>query len=404
MNLMIDTRYVNQERYFSELSDIPAERGLQNMVSTGSITYRGDESFAYLLARYTQDLTRPENNRPLQRLPEIGWRLMAHRIGPFYFSEEVVHTRFVRDKRSWQRTDLYPTLSWPIRIASAMTLTPWGGYRPVRYQDVPSPGLSFDRNAVVQGVSLNTEWRGGRGEVTGLLDYEQVDAESRSDVFDIAGGLPAADDLDRIHRRESATLSITPRLLTADRMRELGSVRLTESYHIEPLAEMSDRYSDLRGEIAFHPTEGLSMKIDTLYNWAGQDFSAANADLHLTWENRLKTAIGGRFTRGEPLPQKGDPFNPHYLGDRLPASRIEFVTARLLANPNGTVRLAAQVYYNQEEHQSVERHYGLLYVRQCWFLSLAYQELPTRHELFFALHLSALKPPLPKRFAYLFDF
>jgi LPS-assembly protein len=407
LNLTIDARYVNQERYFSDFSDIPSERGLQNIVSNGSMTYRGDETFAYLLARYTQDLTQPGNHRPLQRLPEVGWRLMTHPVGPFYFSTEATHTRFVQDEQSWQRTDLFPTLSWPIRVASSVTLTPWSGYRPVKYH--PSSGSSFDRNAVVHGVSVNTEW-GNAGQVTSLLDYEFVDAESRSDVFGIAGAWPAADDLDWIHSRESVTLSIMPRLLTADRARTFGSARLTESYHIEPLSGAAsatgavDRYSDLRGEIAFHPTPALAVKMDSLYNWAIQDFSTANADLHLTWKNRLKTAIGGRFTRGDSLPQRGDPFNPRYLGDRLPASPIEFITARFLTNPNGTVRLAAQIYYDQEEHQSVEEHYGLLYVRQCWFLSLTYQDLPTRHELFFALHLSPLKPPLPKRFSYLFDF
>ncbi len=393
IDLKIDSRYVSEGNYLSELSDQTSDRASQSIVSNGLITYQGDQSIAYLLGRYTQDLTATINTKPLQRLPEAGWRLMAYPIGPFYFSAETTYTRFVKDKIDWQRIDLFPTLSWPIHLASAMTLTPWAGYRPVWYNHRPSTNDPFDCNAVVKGVAFNSELSGGRKRLATILNYEQVEAEDRSDVF-------VADDLDRIHSRESVTLSLNPRLLTQDQKQEWGSIRFTETYHIEPLAGNVDRYSDLRGEIAIRSV----FKIDSFYHWADHDFSAVNADLHLKGGEWIKMTVGERFSRGGVLPQKGDPFNPLYLGDSLPASRIEFITARLLVNPKGRIRLAVQTYYDQKQRQPIEMHYGLLYLTQCWSFTVAYQVLPNRDDIFFTVNLKGLGESSPKRFAYLFDF
>ncbi len=401
VHMNLHGQYLNQESFFSELSDSSLDRALQSMESNASVIYTGDASFAYLQARYTQDLTQPNNDKALQRLPEMGWSLMAYPIGPFYFSAETTYSRFLREDGSvpWERLDFFPRVSWPIRVGSGTTLTPWYGYRPVAYSQSAQTSDFFDRNAIVKAVDLNSEWGGVRGRLSNRLIYEQIRAEDRFDVFQ-------ADDLDRIHSRESVTLSLNPRLLKKGRGGEWASIRLTETVHMEPVSPSIGEYSDLRGELSVHPTSAFAFNVDTFYNWEDQKIPALRADLHLNLWDHLKVSIGERFTRGGVLPQKGDPFNPLYLGDLLPepASRVEFMTGRLLAKLGGSLRFATQVYYDKTGETPIETHYGFLYLKQCWSVILAYQELPNRNEVSFAVHLTGFGSTFPKRFSYLFDY
>ncbi|MFQ5780828.1 MAG: LPS-assembly protein LptD, partial [Nitrospiria bacterium] len=53
IHVKLDARYVNQTNQFQDLSDQTSDRALQEVESNIFLTYRGEESFAYLLARYT---------------------------------------------------------------------------------------------------------------------------------------------------------------------------------------------------------------------------------------------------------------------------------------------------------------------------------------------------------------
>ena len=68
------------------------------------------------------------------------------------------------------------------------------------------------------------------------------------------------------------------------------------------------------------------------------------------------------------------------------------------------MHLAAKAYYDRNEARPVAAHYGLMYLTECWSVTLAYQDLPERNELFFSVHLKGLGGTRPNRWAYLFDF
>jgi len=78
----LDIRKVNENTHFQDLSENTGDRALQNIESNLVLNYQTENSVAFLLARFTQDLLGRSNNATLQRLPEIGYSLIG--IRPLY--------------------------------------------------------------------------------------------------------------------------------------------------------------------------------------------------------------------------------------------------------------------------------------------------------------------------------
>ncbi len=403
MRLHLDAQYLNRKDHFLELSDFTADRARQHIESTASLTYRGDQSFTYLLARYTETLTETPNDTLFQRLPEIGWSLIEHPVGPAYLKIDTTATHFFRRTGvTFDRIDLYPRLSLPLPIFSAITVTPFAGIRPIGYSQTALQDEPLYRNMTITGVDVTSAIEGQIGRkplyLSKTLIYEEIRADDGLD-------LPQADDIDRIHARESVTLHLNPRLIKGDRAFEVAAIRLTETYNKEGAVGFVDGLSDLRAEALIRPSSLFALEIDTFYNWDREDVTAFQADLNIYAEDRIVVSLGERYTQGGVVPQKGDPFNSIYLGDFLfpIPGRTEFVTGRFRVRLSDAMTLATQAYYDADLDRFVERHYGFLYLKQCWSVTLAYQQLLDRNEILFAVHLKGLGATFPKRFAYLFD-
>lgn len=367
MKFKLTARYVTED-YYTELSDFTSERALQKIESNTAITYRGDESFGYILARYTQDLSNTNSTTTLQTLPEVGWNLIGHKAGPFYFDFSTTYTRFFRNTDfEWERGHIAPRLSLPLRVFPAITATPWAEYRGVQYSDLL-------RNITGTGIDLTSKW--------GKLTYEEINTDNPPNVLQ-------ADAIDTIHDRRSVTLSLTP----------LTSIRFTQTYNVDAKTP-----SDLRTEWSLRPSPSFSFYTDVFYHWQSQNVTAVNTDLRFSVKDKLKVSIGQRYTQGGLLPQKGDSFNPYYLGDNQTVPQVSFITGRLKAILSSRITFATEALYNAHADQFPEIHYGLLYERQCWLIALAYQDLLTRNEFLFTVSLKGLGENLPKKFSYLFDF
>jgi LPS-assembly protein len=396
--LNINAHSINPSRSFLAVSDDTNDRALQNMESTASLTYRGDTSFAYLLARYTQDLTAPNNE--LLRLPEIGWHLMEYPVGPLLISDGITATRFERNMGlPWDRVDTFSRMAIPINFFSVFTLTPWAESRTVGYSRTTLADDPLYRKITATGAELNADWHGSKVPIrlSQQVFYEQIRVEDRSDILE-------ADDIDRLHRRDSVTLSLNPQLTSPNGADPLVSVRLTETYQDNLYAPATKAYSDLRGEVALRPFSSLSLVADTFYNWDNEELVALNTDLDFNVRDRIKIVIGERFTRGGKIAQVGDSYNPLYLGDLFTVPRIQFLTGHFLVRFAGGMHVAAKAYYDRNNALPVEAHYGLMYLTECWSATLAYQDLPERNEIFFSVHLKGLGGARSNRFAYLFDF
>jgi LPS-assembly protein len=407
INAKIDVHYVNQQDFFQELSDAIAERAQQNIESNLFVTYRGDGSFAYLLGRYTQDLTTPSNSTTPQRLPEVGYSLLERRLGgsPVYFNFESSAVNFWRAEGvKTQRVDLYPRLSLPISLSRAGTLTPWAGVRETWYSRGTTEA-SIGREIFPTGLHWEDQLTRDWGRTVHLLNpalmYEYIPVEDHPDI-------PQFDELDRLQDRNAVTASVMQRFMRRDEkgiLQERIYLRFTETYNLRDARsdrEGEEPFSDFRSEAVVRLTRSLSLGVDAFYDLYDRRFSFWNTDLTLDLLPYLTASIGQRYTRGGTLPQRGDLFNPLYLGDQEPAPRIQFWTEKVVIRTPWGIHLASRAYFDAETSKFVEIAYGLQYEDPCWGITFTYQDLRTRNEFSFMFTLKGLGATGSRKFASVF--
>jgi LPS-assembly protein len=407
INAKINVHYVNQQDFFQELSDATAERAQQNIESNLFVTYRGDESFAYLLGRYTQDLTTPSNSTTPQRLPEVGYSLVERRLGesPVYFNFESSAVNFWRAEGvTTQRVDLYPRLSLPISLIPAGTLTPWVGVRETWYSR-GTTDASIRREIFPAGLHWEDPLSKNWGRTVHILNpslmYEYIPVEDHPDI-------PQFDELDRLQDRNAVTASVMQRFMRRDKkgiLQEKIYLRFTETYNLRDArsdAEEAEPFSDFRSEMVFHFTTHLSLGFDTFYDFDDRRFSFWNTDLTVDLPPYLTATLGQRYTRGGSIPQRGDLFNPLYLGDQEPAPRIQFWTEKVIIRTPWGIHLASRAYFDAETSKFVEIAYGLQYEDPCWGITITYQDLRTRNEFSFMFTLKGLGATGSRKFASVF--
>ncbi len=406
----LDIRYINQRNNFLELSEQTSERAQQNLESNLFVAYRGDLFLAYALARYTLDLTTPNNNNTLQRLPELGMSLIEYRLGasPLYLNFDGSAVNFWRETGfSTQRVDLYPKISWPIPLSDFATVTPWAGFRKTWYSRGNLETHPLDRDILPIGFHLNTRYDRMWGTMTHLirpsLMYEHIDVGRQPDVLQF-------DDLDRLFDRQSVTVSLTQRLLEDNGdgpLIEKVFSQLTESYNIHKddsgATSTGERpYSDLRWELKVKPTSFFSMEVDSFYNLDRHALSSLNTDLNFNLRSYATASFGQRYTKAGSISKKGDLFNPMYLGDRETASPVQFLTEKVVIKTPWGVHLASRAYYDVRQGKLVEIAYGLQFESQCWNITVTYLDLKERNDLYLMVNLKGLGGLTSRKWASLF--
>lgn len=394
----LDLKYVNQTSNLRALSDRTADRAQQNIESNLSLTYQGDNTYAYFLARYTQDLTQANNNNTPQRLPEIGFSLIEYRLGdaPVYFNADSTAVNFwSKSGLDLQRIDVYPKLSLPLRLGNGGTFTPWAGFRETWYsQGDQKKDDAISRVTVPVGITLEGRTSATWGETThqssAALFYEKIDVSDGEDLIQI-------DELDGIHNRENITATVIQRLLKRNHQglpEEKASFRLTESYHVDKIAAGSRdtrRFSDVRAELHLRPSPSLSLEVDTFYDIYDDKLTSLNSDLGLGMTPYLNLKGGYRSTRDGTVPKKGDLFNPYYLGDRETTTpKTDFITGEATISTPWGIRYTNKVFYDIEQSKMVEIDHLVHYQAQCWGLGLSYIEFHDRTEFSFVVTLKGL--------------
>ncbi len=400
----LDLKYQSETSNLRELSDRTTERAQQNIESNLSLTYQGDASYAYLLARYTQDLNQVNNDDTPQRLPEIGYSLIEYRPGdaPFYLNFETSAVNFwSKAGLNLQRVDLYPKLALPIPIFQNVTLTPWAGFRETWYRHGELSNNSIGREIIPAGITLegngHFNWgKNTRQTLQAALFYENIEVTDGEDLVQI-------DELDRVHDRQNITATLMQRLIQNNNQglpEEKAAIRFTETYHLDaisPLSQQSRRFSDLRTEIFLRPGPSVSLKVDTAYHLYRGQWTSISTDLGLSLSSYLNLNIGQRTTQGDSIPIKGDLFNPYYLGDRETVTpEMDFWSGVITVNTPWGVRYINRMYYESKENEMVEIAHLVEYHAQCWAIGLSYVEFHDRNEFSFVISLKGLGELSPK--------
>ncbi len=385
-------RHLNRKDTLVEIADEANERAQGKIVSDAVLTYRGDAVLTYLLARYTQNLTRAEDDVTVQRLPEAGFRWQAQ-TGPWTLDADGSVVYFWRRKGlRIPRADLNTRLSWPATLAP-FTITPWVGVRDTFYGRGALEDSRQNRLVFPMGLDAQTVRTRTFGNITHRIQpqlaYQYIGVKETAT-------LPQFDDIDAIADRHAVTASLGQQWLQQDdtgASREAAALRLTETYRIgAPGAD--GHLSPLRMEARTRLTPNLSADVDAFYDVQRHRRRRMRAwSTDLRWHlSDITLSLGQRYARGGPIPQRGDLFGGPFLGEGEIVPRTVFWNGRMtLKMPWGTT-MTARADFDAETRRFVQSTYEVQYAGDCWGITLGYADLPNRNAFSFLIHLKGLSP------------
>jgi LPS-assembly protein len=422
LQLQWEINLVNRRNFFTQLSDSTVERSQLGLESVGSLTYRLDQQFFYLAAHYTQNLV-TSNEQSLQRLPELGYRLVDAKLGslPLYagLQATVVHfyegsTLRFDDKGGIRalRVDLFPTLTARLEPVAGVIITPSAGLRETYYRSRPLiPSGSVSREIVNLSLRAETRFIRRYAAATHLVEpvllYEYVHQLDEATV-------PQFDEVDTVPEKRHVTFMLTNRLrrsgaaalspsaptstatgsFTGGENGDLLWVKLTDSYALNRFE--SEPFTDLRIQAESRPWPFLSVTAESFLNLYGRGITVINSGLHARPADWLVLTVGEHYTRRGVVPQRGDLYSAEtsILPDPIGGDR------RIAAvNWGGQVilpwrlALATRALYDMERHEFTEMSYGLRWrgaCNECWTATLVYQQLSERHQVLFLITLRGL--------------
>jgi LPS-assembly protein len=395
----LSLNYVSDQAFFRDLSVSTADISQRSVESNLYLTGRWENQTAYLLTRFTKDLT-ADSSLTLQKLPEIGYSFHTSPLfnTPLYLDFSSTATYFYRQEGlKAGRSDTYFQLIDELPIAHLGVLTPRAGFRKTIYSRSVSRDSSIERNITELGVGFNNSLsRVYRGDhplthvIESSLVYEYVPPADQSDV-------PQFDNIDLIPDKNLFTYSLTNRLLREKT--EVFYLKLTDSYLVNPT---EGRFSDLRSEMMFLLWD-LKVKTDSYHNLYEGFTDIFNFDLLYDSPGKWNLSVGERFTKQGSIPQKGDLFNPLSLGlQQNQPVPIRFVTSALRIYLSRELTVATKIYYDYENNILTESDYGIRYNSGCWGITFGYVIFPDKNQVSFLLTLTGIGGPPSGAFKDLF--
>ena len=424
LQLSWDLNFVNRKDLFTELSYSTAERSQLGLESFASLSYRLDHQFMYLSMQYTQNLV-SSTQQSLQRLPEIGYRLIDARLGalPLYAGMVATAVHFYEgtDFRMFSegngngelRVDLYPTLTGRFHPVAGVTVTPTVGVRETYYNSASLiPGDTEYRQAVYAALRADTQLTRWYGAVMHVVEPALL-FEYSHELNSVT--VPQFDEVDTFPEKRHVTLMLTNRLRRAgappaaplqppsktvpavDTGRgDLLWLKLTESYALHSVNNQSPEqspFTDLRLQAEARPMDGVSLNIESFVNFYGQGVTMFNSGLRVVPTDWLVLTAGEHFTRDGVVPRRGDLVSSEtsILTDPIGGSqRISAVNWGGELSLPGRISLATRALYDIEHDQFTEMVYAIRFrgdCNECWNATLAYQQLMGQHRVFFLVTL-----------------
>lgn len=435
LQAQLNAHVVSDREQFRDLSEITRDRIRSSLGSSLIVYRRWDQHYLYLLAQYTQDLL-AKDDLTLQKLPELGYRLQAYRIGalPLYLQVEAQATHFWREKEVQvpeqpkenkvraQRLDLFPRLTGQVNLVG-MVVTPRVGFRGTWYNRSLSKNSAVHRNLPIFDVGMNTRLHRSyslsdtsrfRHSIEPAMIYEYTPDVDQDN-------LPKFDEVDELPVKNLVTYSLTNRLVgyfngenkEGTLRREVVMLKVTQSYDIHEKRKDGDQgsarpFSNVRGELTLHPFSNVQLDVDSFYNLYESEAVTINIDIESRFRSFVVLSIGQRYTREDFAFPRGDVFNPLARPDESlwyagRAPMVRFYTGALRLNFPFGLNLANRTYYDAEAEDFAEIDYELRYDGQCWGLIVSYIDLPEENQFSFMITLKTAGPTQSRTFMNLFN-
>jgi LPS-assembly protein len=418
LNYVSDNRY---PRDFDEDLPLEAKIDFRSRGQLESYLFGGKnwDRYTFLVnAAAFQDLTQESNDGTVQKLPQVSF--FAHPQSffntPLFFDMGASYTHFWREKgMEAHRGDLFPRLSYPMRLFNVLKVESGIGPRGTLYKSFDDPTQQYQgwesRETLVANVDVSTEfYRIYDAKTVPMISGHYKIAKWMHTIEPMIGyhysprvnqeTLPLFDELDRIPYSSQFTYGLIQRLVGKPEKAgvdsgpfEYAQLRIFQSYSVgEPFLKDSKgkgRYfSNIQGELQLNFSPYLSAKWDAEFNPYQEGFKALNALV------RLKD-------------DRGDAFQVQY---RYTEDKIKEVNVVARVKPIGSLSLFGAIRYNLLDHWKVENIYGAEYQAQCWTLGLAAEDKgrspdgTQKKELKFQVYVNLLglgsagKRPLHMRF------
>lgn len=382
INRVSDIRY---HRDFDE--DLPGEAKIDSR-SRGQLrsTLFGGKNwdqFSFLAeASVFQDLTRESNDGTVQRLPQISFSAHPQSLfnTPLFFDASASYTHFWREKGvEAHRGDLFPRLSYPVRLFNVLKVESSVGPRGTLYKSFDDPARQYkgweSRETVMANTEVSTEFYRvyDAGAVQGISRLYKV-AKWMHTIEPMIGyhysppvnqkELPIFDDLDRIPYSNQITYGFTQRLIGKPEKEGMSSgpseyakLKIFQSYSLgDPFTRDSKGkgrfFSNIQGELWWNFSPHLSAKLDGEFSPYHGNLEVGNASINIK-DNR------------------NDALQVQY---RYAQRNIKEVNAGARIKTIPPLYLYGSMRYNLKDHWRVENIYGAEYQAQCWTLGLTVED------------------------------
>jgi LPS-assembly protein len=322
-----------------------------------------------------QDLTQESNDQTVQKLPQISFYAHPQSLftTPFFYDLTSSYTHFWREKGlEAHRGDLFPRISYPVRLLNVLKLESNVGVRETFYRPYNDPTHQLNewksRETFEVGGEMSTEF------------YRVYDATKVSNLFKVAkwmhtiepmvsyqyiprvnqNDLPIFDEVDRIPYTNQVTYGITQRLVgrpekvgVTSGPYEYARLNIFQNYSFGDPFERDSRgrgryFSDIQAELWWNFSPYVTARCDAGLSPYGWYFDTLNALINVKDRRNDALQIQYRFTK-----------------DNVQEINLD---TRVKTIP--PLYVFYSIRYNLLEKTRVESIYGAEYQAQCWTLGL----------------------------------
>jgi LPS-assembly protein len=328
------------------------------------------------------DLTKEHNDETVQKIPQISFYAHPQSLfkTPFFYDLNSSYTHFWRAKGvNTNRWDLFPQVSYPMRLLNVLKVEPDIGLRETFYRPYDDPTNQLQgwksRETLSASIEMSTEFY----RVYGTTSVAKI-----SNLFNVAkwmhtiepmigyrytprvfqGDLPLFDEVDRIPYTNQFTYGITQRLIgkplkegVESGPSEYAKFIVLQNYSLgDPFERDSTgkgRYfSNIQAELWWYFTPYVYARWDGEFNTYRGDFDILNALVNV--QDRRSDSIQAEY---------------RYTKDNI--HEINLYTRVKTITP---LYLYGAIRYNLLEKMRVENIYGAEYQGQCWTLGLTVED------------------------------
>ncbi len=360
----------SEKRRFGKVSFL-ADKSLESLDSTARLVKEWGLFNLTALVQYTDDFESYNNDKTLQKYPEITFTGLRQPIfgTPLNFEVDSLYSNYYRTEGDkGYLYDIYPTFSLPLNFGDYLQFTPEIGLRETFWDASGLQGVNKkehgDRPIYNIGAYLSTEVHrifniGGetvdriRHGIKPELIYTYIPYIYQDDQPDFA---------DKIEEKNSLTYLLTntfmARLKGEDgsiSYREFLRIKLSQAYDIREARRSGPKkrpFGNVAMELNFDPFQHLSFTVDNSYNINSGEWEETNYDLCLS-------------------DRRGDAARLEY---RYTQEILEEVNLLLKAKVTDSLDLMYVVRRNELDDISMETKYGLDYHKQCWSVEITYSD------------------------------